>query len=145
MKKIDLFCDGSCLGNPGVGGWGAILRFENTGKVHEKRLGGGAQLTTNNQMELIAVIESLKALKEPCSVTLYSDSSYVCRGINEWLVGWVAKNFKNVKNPDLWKAYLEASKQHKIKAVWVRGHVGHIENEECDKMAREFAEQMKKA
>ncbi len=143
MKNIDIFGDGSCLGNPGVGGWGAILRFESNGKIHEKKLVGGAKLTTNNQMELTAVIEALKALKEPCRVTIYSDSSYVCKGINEWLAGWVLKRFKNVKNPELWSEYLLVSKPHSIKAQWVRGHAGHTENEECDKMAREFAENLR--
>jgi len=143
MKHIDIFCDGSCLGNPGAGGWGAILRFDQNGKIHEKRLFGGMAHTTNNQMELIAVIEALKALKEPCDITLYSDSSYVCKGINEWLGGWIKKGFKNIKNQELWEAYIKESRSHKIKAKWIKGHAGHIENEECDKMAREIAEKYK--
>ena len=143
MKKIEIYCDGSCLGNQGPGGWGAILRFKTGDKVHEKRLSEGAAHTTNNQMELTAVIESLKTLKEPCEIDMYSDSSYVCRGINEWLNGWVKKGFKNVKNPELWQEYLIVSKTHKVNAIWVKGHAGHAENEECDNMAREVAEKYK--
>ncbi len=101
-------------------------------------------MTTNNRMELMAVIEGLKALKEPCEVTIYSDSSYVVKAINEWLPAWIARDFKKVKNPDLWKEYLKVAKPHKIKAVWVRGHNGHPENERCDELARKTAEQFKK-
>jgi ribonuclease HI len=139
MKRVTIFSDGSSLGNPGPGGWGTILRF---GK-HEKELTGGEPMTTNNRMELRAVIEGLKALKEPCEVTIYSDSSYVVKAINEWLPAWIARDFKKVKNPDLWKEYLEVAKPHKIKAVWVRGHNGHPENERCDELARRTAEQFK--
>ena len=139
MKKVSIYSDGSSLGNPGPGGWGTILRF---GK-HEKELSGGEAMTTNNRMELTAVIEGLKALKEPCDVTIYSDSSYVVKAINEWLPQWVARNFKKVKNPELWKAYLEAAKPHKIRAVWVKGHAGHPENERCDELARSVAERIK--
>ncbi|WP_300363533.1 ribonuclease HI [Hydrogenimonas sp.] len=140
MKRVTIFSDGSSLGNPGPGGWGTILRF---GK-HEKELTGGEPMTTNNRMELMAVIEGLKALKEPCEVTIYSDSSYVVKAINEWLPAWIARDFKKVKNPDLWKEYLKVAKPHKIKAVWVRGHNGHPENERCDELARKTAEQFKK-
>jgi ribonuclease HI len=139
MKQVTIFSDGSSLGNPGPGGYGTILRF---GK-HEKELTGGEPMTTNNRMELIAVIEGLKALKEPCEVTIYSDSSYVVNAINEWLDGWIKKDFKKVKNPDLWKAYIEAAKPHKVKAVWVRGHNGHPENERCDELARTTAEKFR--
>jgi len=139
VKQVEIYCDGSCLGNPGPGGWGAIMRY---GK-HEKRISGGMAHTTNNQMELIATIEALRLLKEPCTVALYTDSSYVCKGINEWLGGWVAKNFAKVKNPELWQAYIEAAKPHRIRAHWVKGHAGHAENEECDKMAKEMAEKYK--
>lgn len=135
MKTVELFTDGSALGNPGPGGWCAILRFG----AHERILSGGEAHTTNNRMELLAVIEGLNALKEPCSVTLYSDSTYVVKGIGEWLPGWKAKAFKGVKNPDLWRAYLEAIRPHRIKAHWVRGHNGHAENERCDKIAQEEA------
>jgi ribonuclease HI len=139
MKQVVIFCDGSSLGNPGPGGYGVILRYGN----REKELTGGEPMTTNNRMELMAVIEGLKALKEPCDVTIYSDSSYVVNGINEWLEGWIKRNFKKVKNPELWQSYIEAAKPHKIKAVWVRGHNGHPENERCDELARNTAEQFK--
>jgi len=140
MKQVTIFCDGSSLGNPGPGGYGVILRYGN----REKELTGGDPMTTNNRMELMAVIEGLKALKEPCDVTIYSDSSYVVNGINEWLEGWVKRNFKKVKNPELWQSYIEAAKPHKIKAVWVKGHNGHPENERCDELARTTAEKLKK-
>lgn len=138
MKKIHLYSDGSSLGNPGFGGYCAILRY----KDHEKIVCGAQPDVTNNQMELLAVIEGLKTLKEPCDVTITSDSSYVVKAINEWLPNWVKKDFKNVKNPDLWKAYLEAAAPHRIHAVWVRGHNGHAENEKCDKIARGEAEKL---
>ncbi|MDR2638415.1 MAG: ribonuclease HI [Helicobacteraceae bacterium] len=136
MKKVRIFTDGSAIGNPGPGGWCAILRYGES----ERILKGGEAATTNNRMELTAPIEALKALKEPCSVELYSDSSYVVKGINEWLEGWRKKNFAKVKNPDLWRAYIEASKDHKTNAVWVRGHSGHAENERCDQIAKSEAE-----
>jgi len=139
MKQVTIFCDGSSLGNPGPGGYGVILRYGN----REKELTGGDPMTTNNRMELMAVIEGLKALKEPCDVTIYSDSSYVVNAINEWLEGWVKRHFKKVKNPDLWQEYMEAAKPHHIKAVWVRGHSGHPENERCDALARATAEKFK--
>ena len=139
MKKITLFSDGSALGNPGPGGWGTILRYNGS----EKEFFGAQEHTTNNRMELLAVIKGLEALKEPCDVEIVSDSSYVVKGINEWLHNWIKKDFKKVKNPDLWKRYIEASKQHKISAKWVRGHDGHSENERCDKLARLAAEEMK--
>lgn len=141
MKKITLFSDGSSLGNPGPGGYGTILRFGNK----EKEISGGELNTTNNRMELLAVIEGLKALKEPCDVTIVSDSSYVVKGIIEWLEGWKKRDFKKVKNHDLWKEYIEVSKNHKIHALWVRGHNGHIENERCDILAKQEAQKMKKA
>ncbi|WP_456450946.1 ribonuclease HI [Hydrogenimonas sp.] len=139
MKRVTIYSDGSSLGNPGPGGWGTILRF---GK-HEKELVGGEPMTTNNRMELMAVIEGLKALKEPCDVTIYSDSSYVVNAINEWLRNWVAKDFKKVKNPDLWREYIKAAKPHRVRAVWVKGHAGHPENERCDELARGYAEKLK--
>jgi len=139
LKKIYLFSDGSALGNPGPGGFGTILRY----KESERIISGGEPHTTNNRMELRGVIEGLKALKEPCDVVVTSDSSYVVKAINEWLKNWVAKEFKNVKNPDLWKAYLEAAAPHKITAVWVRGHNGHDENEKCDIIAKQEAERQK--
>ncbi|MDP3267027.1 MAG: ribonuclease HI [Sulfuricurvum sp.] len=139
MKKITLFSDGSALGNPGPGGYGAILRYGDT----EKIVCGGESHTTNNRMELLGVIEGLRALKEPCHVTVISDSSYVIKGINEWLEGWIKRNFAKVKNPDLWQAYIEVSTSHQIYGEWVRGHNGHPENERCDQIAREEAEKFK--
>lgn len=139
MKSISLYCDGSSLGNPGYGGWCAILQY----KGNEKILSGAERNATNNQMELKAVIEALKQLKEPCEILLYSDSRYVCEGINTWLFNWIKKDFKNVKNPMLWKDYLHAIKPHKIRAVWLKGHAGHPENERCDKIARDKANQLK--
>ncbi|WP_457564907.1 ribonuclease HI [Caminibacter sp.] len=139
MKKVEIFTDGSSLGNPGPGGWCAILRY----KDKEKILRGNEKHTTNNRMELTAVIEALKALKFPCEVDLYSDSTYVLKGISEWLEGWIKKDFKNVKNPDLWKEYVNVSKNHKINVNWIRGHSGHKENEICDKIAKEEAKAAK--
>ena len=141
MKKITLFSDGSALGNPGPGGYGVILRFGDK----EKELFGSEEHTTNNRMELRGAIEGLRALKEPCEVEIISDSSYVVKGINEWLVGWIKRDFKKVKNIDLWKDYIEVCKIHNIKATWVRGHDGHEENERCDILARTAAENMKES
>ena len=141
MKKITLFSDGSALGNPGPGGYGVILRFGDK----EKEISGGEIHTTNNRMELMAAIVGLKALKEPCEVDIVSDSSYVTKGINDWLDGWIKRDFKKVKNIDLWKEYIEVSKRHKVNAIWVRGHNGHDENERCDEMARGEAEKMKES
>ena len=141
VKKITLFSDGSALGNPGPGGYGVILRYGDK----ERELSGSESHTTNNRMELKGVIEGLKALKEPCAVDIVSDSSYVVKGINEWLSNWIKRDFKKVKNPDLWREYIEAAKGHKINAIWVRGHDGHVENERCDVLAKEAAEQAKSA
>ncbi len=139
MKQVTLFSDGSALGNPGPGGYGTIIRFNNK----EKILKGGELHTTNNRMELLGVIEGLRALKEPCRVEIISDSSYVVKGINEWLTNWVKREFKKVKNVDLWQAYLDASSPHSVKATWVRGHSGHEENERCDKIAHATATEYK--
>ena len=139
MKKITLFSDGSALGNPGPGGYGTILRYGD----NEKELSGNESHTTNNRMELKGVIEGLKALKEPCEVDIVSDSSYVVKGINEWLGNWIKRDFKKVKNPDLWREYIEVAKPHKIHAIWVRGHDGHVENERCDVLARDAAQEAK--
>ncbi len=139
MKKISLFSDGSSLGNPGYGGYCAIIRY----KDNEKIVSGARCGATNNQMELLAVIEGLRALKEPCEVHIVSDSNYVVRGINEWLSGWVRKDFVKIKNPKMWKDYVQVAKIHKVKASWVRGHNGHEENEKCDKIARQEAEDLK--
>ncbi len=141
MKQIHLYSDGSSLGNPGAGGYCAILKY----KDHEKIVSGALPNVTNNQMELLAIIEGLKLLKEPCEVTITSDSSYVVNAINEWLANWVRKDFKKVKNPDLWREYLRVAAPHKIKAVWVRGHNGHEENEKCDTIARQEAEKLQQS
>ncbi len=140
MKKVEIFTDGSALGNPGPGGWCAILRY----KTNEKVISGGENHTTNNRMELKAVIEALKSLKTPCEIDLFSDSTYVLKGINEWMENWIKRNFKNVKNEDLWKEFLEVSKNHKININWIKGHSGHKENEICDKIAKEEANKRKK-
>lgn len=141
MPEVEIYTDGACSGNPGAGGWGAILRY---GSI-EKELSGGAVDTTNNRMELTAVIEALKALKKPCNVTLYTDSRYVMDGVNEWLPnwklnGWRTSNKKTpVKNVDLWQLLESLIENHKIKWIWVKGHNGHPENERVDKLAREQA------
>jgi len=137
MKQINLYSDGSCLGNPGAGGWGAILEY----KGKEKELSGACENATNNQMELKAVIEGLRALKDPCKVNIISDSSYVVKGINEWLSNWLKNKWKNsakksVKNCKLWQEYLDVSKIHNINAIWIKGHAGHKYNERCDTLAR---------
>jgi len=134
-KKITLYSDGSSLGNPGPGGYAGILEYNG----HTKEYAGGEPMTTNNRMELRAVIEGLKLLKEPCDVEIVSDSSYVVKAVNEWLDGWVKKGFKKVKNVDLWEEYLRVAKPHRIRATWVRGHDGHPQNERCDALAREMA------
>jgi len=139
VKKITLFSDGSALGNPGPGGYGTILRFGDK----EKEIVGGEAHTTNNRMELLGAIEGLKALKEPCEIEIISDSSYVVKGINEWLANWIKRDFKKVKNIDLWKQYIEVSQGHKVNATWVKGHAGHEENERCDDLARNEAERQK--
>ena len=137
MKKVKLYADGSSLGNPGPGGWGAILEYNGI----QKQFSGGEKNTTNNKMELTAIIEGLKKLKEPCEVEIISDSNYVVKAINEWLDSWIKTNWKNkkVKNIELWEKYLEVSKPHKIKATWIKGHNGHRENEICDKLAKKEA------
>ncbi len=137
MKEVELFTDGACSGNPGPGGWGAILRYNST----EKELSGGEQETTNNRMELMAVIEGLKALKSKCNVTIYTDSKYVMDGMMKWLEGWKAKGWKTankkpVKNVDLWLELDAEAIKHQISWQWVKGHSGHIENERADELAR---------
>jgi len=137
-KAVTLYSDGSSLGNPGFGGWGTILEY----KGKELELSGSEPNTTNNRMELTAVIKGLQKLKEPCSVKVVTDSSYVANAINSWLKNWIAKDFKKVKNVDLWKEYLEAAKIHDIEATWVRGHNGHPQNERCDKLATDAAKNL---
>lgn len=137
MKQVTLFSDGSCLGNPGNGGWACILKY----KDKELKISGGAKNTTNNKMELKAAIEGLKKLKEPCEVEIITDSTYVANSINLWLDKWIKTNFKNIKNLDLWFEYLKVSKPHKIKAIWIKGHSGHPQNEWCDKAAKQAAQE----
>ncbi|MGN0551541.1 MAG: ribonuclease HI [Acutalibacteraceae bacterium] len=137
MKNVDIYTDGACSGNPGPGGWGAILRYNG----HSKELSGGSSQTTNNKMELTAVIEALKALKEPCCVTLYSDSQYVCNALKlGWAKKWQANNWMRTKkepalNADLWQELLTLCDKHSVTPVWVKGHAGHPENERCDELA----------
>ena len=137
MKKVEIWTDGACSGNPGPGGWGALLRFGE----NEKELFGGDKETTNNRMELMGAIQALEALSEPCEVTLWTDSTYVKKGITEWISGWIKKGWKNsagkpVKNKDLWQELLEAEKRHNVSWNWVKGHAGHAENERADELAR---------
>ncbi|WP_417685426.1 ribonuclease HI [Roseibium sp.] len=136
-NRVTIFTDGACSGNPGPGGWGVILRFGE----HEKELCGGEAATTNNRMELTAAIEALNALKRPCSVDLYTDSTYVRSGIKEWMFAWKKKNWKTaankpVKNAELWQALDEARKRHDVTWHWVKGHAGHPDNERADELAR---------
>ncbi|OBV29794.1 ribonuclease HI [Helicobacter sp. CLO-3] len=138
MKQLNIYTDGSSLGNPGAGGYCAILVYKGV----EKIVKGAMPDTTNNRMELLAVIAALRILKEPCEIKLYTDSQYVAQGINEWLSGWIRKNFREVKNPDLWREYIKLSEPHKIQAKWVKGHNGDMMNEKCDKIARFEAKQL---
>jgi ribonuclease HI len=136
MKQIIIFTDGACKGNPGPGGWGAILKFG----AHEKEIYGYAPETTNNRMELMAVIMALETLKEPCQVELHADSQYVLKGIKEWIHGWKARGWKTadkkpVKNDDLWIRLDAATKRHKIRWIWVKGHAGNEMNERADGLA----------
>lgn len=145
--RIEIFTDGACSGNPGIGGWGALLRYKDI----EKELSGGEQNTTNNRMELTAVIEALKALKTVCNITLYTDSKYVMCGITEWLENWKKNSWKtankksDVKNVDLWQQLDELIKKHEIRWVWVKGHNGHPENERVDALARNEVANIKNA
>ena len=140
-KEVTIYCDGSSLGNPGPGGWACILEYKGV----KKELCGASKQATNNQMELTAVIEGLRALKEPCSVTIITDSSYVANAMNEWLDSWIQKDFKKVKNKELWQEFVNLQKIHDIKAVWVKGHNGHSENERCDTLARAQAQKIKES
>jgi len=139
VKSVKLFSDGSCLGNPGAGGWAYILQYGDA----IKKASGAEAMTTNNQMELTAAIMGLSALKQPCRVELFTDSEYVVKAINSWLAKWVVTDFKGKKNADLWRRYLSAAAPHEIRASWVKGHAGHPQNEECDAMARAAAEAIK--
>ena len=137
QDMVTMFTDGACSGNPGVGGWGALLRYQG----HEKTLYGGVGDTTNNRMELMAVIEGLRALKEPCQVLVTTDSRYVQQGMETWLANWIAKDWKTaskqpVKNQDLWQMLHTLSQQHDLSWQWVKGHSGHPENDQADALAR---------
>lgn len=141
MTDVELFTDGACLGNPGPGGWAALLRHGST----ERELHGGEEHTTNNRMELLAVIAGLEALRKPCSVRITTDSQYVMRGIQEWMPRWIAKGWRTaggeaVKNRDLWERLNAALLGHRSDWRWVKGHAGHAENERVDTLARQAAE-----
>ncbi|RZU37096.1 ribonuclease HI [Fluviicoccus keumensis] len=143
MKKIEIYSDGACRGNPGPGGWGALLRYGD----REKRLYGSEKLTTNNRMELKATIEALRALREPCDVTVWTDSQYVKKGMTEWLSGWKAKGWKTaarepVKNADLWQELEREALRHRVDWQWVKGHAGHEGNEEADRLANQAIDEM---
>lgn len=145
MEQIEIFTDGACSGNPGPGGWGAILR---AGSV-EKELWGGEPDTTNNRMEMLAVIRALEALKRPVCARVYTDSQYVQKGMTEWLQGWKKRGWKTagkepVKNEDLWRLLDTEAARHQIEWIWVRGHAGHAENERCDALARQGVEAVRK-
>lgn len=137
MKHVEIFTDGACSGNPGPGGYGAVLRFG----AHQKELSGGAADTTNNRMELMGVIAALEALREPCAVTLTTDSKYVCDSVTKgWVKKWKANNWiksdkKPALNADLWERLLPLLERHDVAFVWVKGHAGHPENERCDRLA----------
>ena len=141
QKHVEIYTDGSCLGNPGPGGYGAVLKYNG----HNKELAKGYKLTTNNRMEMLATIVALQTLTEPCQVTVTTDSQYVRQGITQWIHNWVKNNWRTaskqpVKNVDLWKALFEETKRHDIEWKWVKGHSGHPENERCDDLARTAAE-----
>jgi ribonuclease HI len=146
MKPIEIHTDGACLGNPGPGGWAALLRFQ--GK--ERELHGSEPDTTNNRMELMAAIQALEALREPCTVRLFTDSQYVQKGFGEWMPGWLRRGWKTaggdaVKNQDLWQRLLDAARPHRIEWVWVKGHSGDPDNERVDTLARAQAERLRDA
>ena len=137
MQHIEIYTDGACSGNPGPGGWGVLMRYNG----HEKELCGGEAETTNNRMEMMAVIEALLALKKKSHVKLYTDSKYVMQGATEWMAGWKAKNWKTaskkpVKNQDLWQRIDSVLQEHDVEFFWVKGHAGHPDNERADELAR---------
>lgn len=146
MEQIEIFTDGACSGNPGPGGWGAILR---AGTV-EKELWGGEPATTNNRMEMLAVIRALEALKRPLAARVHTDSQYVVKGMSEWLQGWKKRGWTTaskepVKNEDLWRQLDAEAAKHRIEWIWVKGHAGHAENERCDELARQGVDAARKA
>lgn len=141
LSTVRIYCDGACLGNPGPGGWGALLITEKDDQEHEKTLSGHEKHTTNNRMELMAAIKALQALKRPCLVHLYSDSQYVVKGMTEWSKKWIANDWKNASrkpiiNQDLWQELIKSAAKHQIKWHWVKGHNGHPQNERVDELAR---------
>ena len=143
MKQVDIFTDGACKGNPGPGGWAALLRLGH----HEKELAGAESDTTNNRMELTAAIRGLQALTEPCRVTLYSDSRYVLDGMTKWVEGWQKRGWVNaskkpVRNADLWHDLIEVAARHEMSWRWVKGHDGHPENERVDRLASDEADRI---
>ena len=145
-KHVEIFADGSSLGNPGPGGFGTILRYtDRAGEAHERELSRGFARTTNNRMELMGAIAGFEALKGPCTVDFYSDSQYVVKAFtDDWISGWLRRGWKNaqkqpVKNVDLWRRLLAAVEPHEVRYHWVRGHAGHAENERCDALARAAA------
>jgi len=145
MTEVEIFTDGACKGNPGPGGWGAVIRSG----AHEKELSGGEPVTTNNRMELLAAIRALEALKRPCHVTLTTDSVYVRDGITKWIHGWQKNGWRTaarqpVKNAELWQELLAATRPHRIDWHWVKGHAGHPENERADQLASAAALQFLK-
>ena len=143
--KIELYCDGACLGNPGPGGWGYLLRVHLAAGIREKEDSGPEADTTNNRMELMAAIRGLEALSKPCEVLLHSDSQYVVKGIRSWLKDWKRRGWKKadgkpVLNADLWQALDAQLARHQVEAHWVKGHAGHAENERVDRLANEAAQ-----
>ncbi|MDQ4087610.1 MAG: ribonuclease HI [Pseudomonadota bacterium] len=145
MTEVEIFTDGACKGNPGPGGWAAVIRSG----AHEKEISGGEPLTTNNRMELLAAIRALQALNRPCRVALYTDSVYVRDGITRWIHGWQRNGWKTadrkpVKNAELWQALLDAAAPHRVQWHWVKGHAGHPENERADRLACDAAGQFSK-
>ena len=146
LSHVEIFTDGACKGNPGPGGWGALIRMG----AHERELSGGERLTTNNRMEMLAAIRALEALTRPCRVTLHTDSRYMMDGITKWVKGWQRNGWKTadkkpVKNMELWQELLAAAAPHRIDWRWVKGHAGHTENERVDALASDAARAIAKA